>query len=531
MTSLPELHWGQKWPRGLPRRCKISRPFGEEKVIGKEARGAWLGTLVTDLANDPEERMPLFRQVYLRIRELILDGTLARGARLPSTRALATDLALSRNTVLVAVEHLVAEGYLISRVGDGTYVAADIPDDWESPRWPATRERRADLATPRLSRRGERIRSTPIGRDSTEVRPFAVGMPALDEFPWTTWHRLWMRRSRDLDRAHLCYGDPAGYRPLRESIAAYLTAGRGVSCDADQVIVVSSSQQALDVASRVLMDPGDAAWLEEPGYLGARGALVAAGARIVPVPVDEEGLRVADGRRLADDARLVSVTPSHQFPAGVTMSLARRLELLDWAEERDAWILEDDYDSEFRFVGPPLAALQGLDRSGRVIYIGTFTKVVFPSLRLAYIVAPHGLVEALVAARAFVDRHSPTLPQVVLSDFMEGGHFASHIRRMRSIYRDRRQALLDALEHRLADRLTVKSHPAGMHLVVELPKGLDDQAVARRAAERGIEVSALSRYYLGEPRSGLLIGYSAVTSEEITAGVDVLAEVLESSTC
>ncbi len=478
---------------------------------------------------ESEERMPLFRQVYQRIRELILDGTLARGARLPSTRALATDLALSRNTVMVAVEQLVAEGYLVSRVGDGTYVAVDIPEDWETPHRPAARELQVDPATPRLSRRGERILATPIGRDSTEVRPFAVGMPALDEFPWATWNRLWMRRSRDLDRRHLCYGDPAGYRPLREAIAAYLTAGRGVICDADQVIVVSSSQQALDIASRVLIDPGDAAWLEDPGYLGARGALVAAGAEIVPVPVDEEGLQVQEGRRLASEARLVSVTPSHQFPAGVTMSLARRVELLDWAEEHDAWILEDDYDSEFRFVGAPLAALQGLDRAGRVIYIGTFTKVVYPSLRLAYVVAPRGLVKALVAARAFVDRHSPTLPQVVLSDFMAGGHFASHIRRMRSIYRDRRQSLLDALEQRLGKLLAIRSHPAGMHLVVELPAGVDDLAVARRAAERGIEISPLSRYYLGESRSGLLIGYSAVTPEEIVDGVDVLAEVIESA--
>ncbi|MEM7584727.1 MAG: PLP-dependent aminotransferase family protein [Acidobacteriota bacterium] len=471
--------------------------------------------------------MPLFRQVYLRIRELILDGTLPRGARLPSTRALATELALSRNTVLGAVEQLVAEGYLVSRVGDGTYVAADIPEDWESPRRPRRRGPSAQPETPRLSERGERIRSTPIGRDSTEVRPFTVGMPAIDEFPWAIWNRLWTRRSRDLDRAYLCYGDPAGYRPLREAIAAYLNAGRGVRCEADQVIVVSSSQQALDIAARVLIDPGDAAWLEDPGYLGARGALAAAGARIVPVPVDEHGLRVADGRRRAGDARLVSVTPSHQYPAGVTMSLARRLELLDWAADRGAWVLEDDYDSEFRFVGPPLAALQGLDRAGRVIYIGTFTKVIYPSLRLAYVVTPPGLLDALVAARAFVDRHSPTLPQVVLSDFMAGGHFASHVRRMRSVYRDRRQCLLDALKQRLGDALEIKSHPAGMHLVVELADDCDDCAVAQQAAERGIEVSPLSRYYLGEARRGLLLGYSAVSQDAILAGVDALAEVLE----
>ena len=393
--------------------------------MGKEARGAWLGALVID----PRERVSLSRQVYLRIRELILDGTLPRGARLPSTRALAADLGLSRNTVLIAVEQLACEEYVVSRVGDGTYVAAAIPEDRESPRWPeAAEQSRAAEPSCRLSLRGERIAATPIGRDSDEVRPFAVGLPALDEFPWSIWHRLWMRRSRDLERTHLCYGDPAGYRPLREAIAAYLTAGRGVRCVADQVIVVSSSQQALDMASRVLIDPGDRAWLEEPGYLGARGALVAAGADIVPVPVDESGLQVEIGHERGPDARLISVSPSHQYPLGVTMSLARRLELLDWAAEHGAWILEDDYDSEFRFRGAPLAALQGLDRADRVIYIGTFTKVVFPSLRLAYVVAPRGLVPALVAARSFVDRHSPTLPQVVLADFMTGGHFTAHIR-------------------------------------------------------------------------------------------------------
>ena len=497
--------------------------------MSKAVRGAWLGTLLID----PQEQAPLFHQVYLRIRELILDGTLPRGARLPSTRALATDLGLSRNTVLVAVDQLAAEGYVNSRVGDGTYVAVQVPEDQESPLWPATAlAPPQEVPAPRLSRRGERIRATPIGRDSSAVEPFAVGLPALDEFPWPIWHRLWMRRSRDLDRGHLCYGDPAGYWPLRQAIATYLSAGRGVSCSADQVIVVSSSQQAIDVASRVLIDPGDAVWLEDPGYLGARGALAAAGAEIVPVPVDDEGLVVARGRALSPAARLAAVTPSHQYPLGATLSLARRLELLEWAREQEAWILEDDYDSEFRYGGAPLAALQGLDRCARVIYVGTFTKVVFPSLRLAYLVAPRGLVDTLVAARAFVDRHSPTLPQVVLADFISGGHFTAHIRRMRALYRSRRRFLVSALESRLGDMLQVKSHPAGMHLVAELPDGVDDVCLARRATEQGLAVSALSRYYLGEDRRrGLLLGYSAVSSAAIQGAVDRLAEVIESGSC
>ena len=494
--------------------------------MAKETRGAWLGALVID----PQQRMPLSRQVYLRVRELILDGTLARGARLPSTRALAADLGLSRNTVLAAVEQLVCEGYLRSRVGDGTYVEAAIPEDRESPRWPtATGERRRAHSPPRLSKRGERLRSTPIGRDSTAARPFAVGLSALDEFPWKLWHRLWTRRSRDLDRGHLCYGEPAGYRPLREEIAAYLTAGRGVRCDADQVLVVSSSQPALDIASRVLIDPGDPVWLEEPGYLGTRGALTAAGAEIVPVPVDADGLDVAAGRELCPDARLASVTPSHQYPLGMTMSLERRLELLDWAAEHEAWVLEDDYDSEFRYLGSPLAALQGLDRAERVIYVGTFTKVMFPSLRLGYLVAPHELTPALIAARSFVDRHSPTLPQMVLADFISGGHFTAHIRRMRALYRERQQGLLEALESCFGDRLRARPDPAGMHLVAELPKGTDDLALGRRAAEHGIEVAPLSRYYLGEHRRpGLLLGYCAANSEANARAAKRLAETLAS---
>lgn len=492
--------------------------------MSKEARGAWLGTLVIE----PREGLSLSRQLYLRIRELILGGTLPRGARLPSTRALAADLGLSRNTVLVAIEQLACEEYVVSRVGDGTYVAADVPEDRESPVRPeADGPSDVEAASPRLSRRGERIAATPIGRDSYEVRPFAVGLPALEEFPWPLWHRLWTRRSRDLDRAHLCYGDPAGYGPLREAVATYLTTGRGVRCDAEQVIVVSSSQQALDLAATVLIDPGDRVWLEDPGYLGARGALVAAGAEIVPVPVDEEGLEIAAGRRLAEDPRLVSVTPSHQYPLGATMSLARRLELLAWAAKSGAWILEDDYDSEFRYSGPPLAALQGLDRCGCVIYVGTFTKVIYPSLRLAYLVAPKALIPALIAARSFVDRHSPTLPQRVLADFISGGHFTAHVRRMRALYRQRRKALIEALAGRLAGWVTVRSSPAGMHLVIELPAGTDDLKLARQAGELGLAVSPLSRYYLGEKRrSGLLLGYAAVSRERLADGVERLAKLL-----
>ncbi len=493
------------------------------------------GALLGPLTVDPGERMPLYRQVYRRIRELVLDGSLSRGSRLPSTRTLAADLGLSRNTVLAAVEQLTFEGYLISRVGDGTYVAAVLPEDLEKPRWPRTGDAGGEPqpSIRQLSRAGERLRSNPVGRDPIAPGAFAVGIPALDRFPWPIWNRSWSRFGRDPERRLLSYGEAAGYRPLRREIAAYLNAARGVRCDPEQVIVVSSSQQAIDLVARALIDPGDPVWIEEPGYLGARGALTAAGAELTPVPVDDDGLVVAAGAAARPGARLVYVTPSHQYPLGSVLSLERRLELLDWASEHDAWILEDDYDSELRFVGQPLAALQGLDRAGgggdrgRVIYAGTFTKVMYPSLRLAYLVPPDDLVEPLLKIRCFVDRHSPTLPQAALADFMAGGHFSAHIRRMRSLYRERQECLLEALHRHLAGRLLSRPDPAGMHLVVELPDTDDDIALRDQCAARGVQLSSLSRYYLGsKKKSGLLLGYASPDRRQIEEGVERLAAVL-----
>src|SRR6266508_214651 len=491
--------------------------------------------------------VPLHRQLYESWRDAILSGRFAAGARLPSTRALAAELAISRNTVLEAYAQLMAEGYVEGQIGSGTYVAHALPDDLlyagaasEQPSVNA-HQPTPPLPSRSLSRRGALLASTPVspprrptpngaeiplapGPAPRALISFRPGQPAIDAFPYDTWARIANRHWRHPPRGLAAYGDPAGYAPLREMIAAYLRAARAIDCDAGQVIVVSGSQQALDLAARVLLDEGDPAWIEDPGYLGARGALIGAGARIVPVPVDHEGLDVTAGAARCPDARLAYVSPSHQYPLGVTMSLARRLALLEWAARAGAWVLEDDYDSEYRYAGRPLAALQGLDRHRRVIYIGTFSKVLFPALRLGYMVVPLDLVDAFVAARALADRHSSSLDQAVLADFIAEGHFTRHIRRMRALYAARHAALVEAVERDLAGLITVIPAEAGMHLVGWLPEGAEDRAAAEQATAHGVDTVALSLYALEPPRrGGLLLGYTALDEAQIREGVRRLA--------
>jgi GntR family transcriptional regulator / MocR family aminotransferase len=476
---------------------------------------------------DRSKPTALHRQLYYRLRDAILTRRLVPGVRLPPTRALATELGVSRNTVVTAYEQLLAEGYIEGKVGSGTYVSRALPDEILQLRAKNHLPIRAKSAMAAvLSKRGTSIASTPAEQwqDSGRPRAFRPGVPAVDEFPLEAWRRLANKRWRTLPRAELAYGKPEGYLPLRQAIAAYLGAARGVRCEPEQVIVVTGSQQALDLTARLLLDPGDLAWIEEPGYRGARGAFLAAGARLVPVPVDAEGLRVEVGAAKGTPARLAYVTPSHQYPLGVTMSLARRLKLLEWAAHSKAWIVEDDYDSEYRFRGRPLTALQGLDTANRVIYIGTFSKVLFPALRLGYLVVPPGLVDAFVAARALTDRQAPVLEQAVLADFIAEGYFARHLRRMRALYAERRAALVDAIAQKLDGMLEVTSEPAGLHVLARLPKGMDDRAIARRAAAHHVEAPALSEYALTRlARGGLVLGYAALPAHEIREGVRQLA--------
>jgi GntR family transcriptional regulator/MocR family aminotransferase len=483
---------------------------------------------VGPLALDRGSPVPLARQLYDGLREAILAGRLRPAARLPSTRVLAADLGASRNTVLAAFGQLVAEGYLEGRVGAGTTVARALPEALLRARPEAGRDA-GEGRRPRLSRRGARLAgaATALARGTPVLRPFRPGLPGLDAFPFDVWARLVARRWRRAPRQLLDYGDPAGHGPLREAIAAYLRESRAVRCEAAQVIVVSGAQQAVDLAARVLLDPGDRAWIEEPGYPGARGALAAAGVRVAAVPVDQEGLDVRAGAARAPDARLVHVTPSHQYPLGVTMSLNRRLALLEWAAGRGAWVLEDDYDSEYRYAGRPLAALQGLDPAGRVIYAGTFSKVLFPALRLGYLVVPPALVDAFVGARALSDRHPPSVTQAALADFIEAGHFARHIRRTRALYAERQAALVRAAAGALEGLLTVRPAESGMHLVGWLPDGADDRVAADAARRHGVEAPPLTAYRVRRgPAGGLILGYAAFSPRELTDGVGRLAAAL-----
>jgi GntR family transcriptional regulator/MocR family aminotransferase len=485
--------------------------------MSKTARGANL----PGLEIDDDDALTLYQQIYGRLRRLILSGGLRPGARLPSTRMLAGDLGVSRTTTEQAYGRLLAEGYLDRRTGDGTYVA-----QLRRPTAAEGNQRKPHRST--LSRRGEGIGTASACREPDLVRAFSAGLPSVADFPLALWHRLLARRSRLSGRDLLGYGDPAGYPSLREAVAAYLNAARGVVCRPEQVVILTSSQQALDLAARLLLDPDDSAWLEEPGYLGARTALRGAGAKIVPVPVDANGLDVAAGCARAPGARLAYVTPTHQYPTGVTMSLERRLALLSWASRASSWIVEDDYDSEFRYGSHPIAAIQGLDRGSRVIYVGTFSKVLFPSIRIAYAVLPDDLVSAFVNARTQLDGHTSQLPQAVLADFITEGHFGAHLRRMRAIYRGRRDVLLESVDRELRGLLKIGSSEAGLQVAAYLPGEQNDEKISRRAASVGIELPPLSRYALGRnPETGFLLGYSGLVPLAIREGVRRLATVLE----
>ncbi len=477
--------------------------------------------------------VPLYKQLYERLHSSILAGQLEHGARLPSTRTLASELGVSRTTTALAYEQLLLEGYLESRVGKGTIVANHLPAtllDVGKGRTFNKRTNAKKTSNTHLASRVLELKDMPFP-ERIERRTnvsFRGGEPALDLFPYKIWARLIARHTRQSLREYAHYQPPEGYYPLREAIAAQIGITRGVRCTPEQIILTAGSQGALDLAVRTLLNPGEAVWLENPGYFGARGALVSAGAHIVPVPVDEQGLVVGMGWQRSPQARLVSTTPSHQFPTGVTMSLGRRLALLEWAREAGAWILEDDYDSEYRFSGRPLESLQGLDHAGRVLYIGTFSKVLFPALRLGYLIAPTELIKPLLIVRRYIDVHIPILEQMVLTDFMNEGYFARHLRHMLHHYKQRRDLLHHELQNRLGDLLDVHAPEAGMHLVGWLPPDKDDQQATKLASEVGIEVMPISKYSL-EPllRGGLIFGYAGTDEQAITIGVKKLATVLQ----
>jgi GntR family transcriptional regulator/MocR family aminotransferase len=476
--------------------------------------------LLPVIAVDRESAEPLHRQVYAGFRDAILRGDLAPGQQVPSSRALAAELAISRFPVLDAYAQLHAEGFFGSRVGAGTFVAASLPAA-QSKR---TAKGSGARATSRRATRFPAFRPVPWRQG---LGAFGVHQPALDQFPFEVWSRLTARHSRS-PRAHaLHHIDPLGLEPFREAICTYLRASRAVRCDPGQIMVVSGSQQALDIATRVLLDEGDAAWVEEPCYPLARAILAGAGCRAVPVPVDDEGLDVAAGMRAADDARAAFVTPSHHYALGASMSASRRFQLLEWAQRAGAWIVEDDYDSEYRYESMPIPSLQGLDPAQRVIYIGTFSKVLFPSLRLGYLVVPEDLVERFLSVRFAMDIFPSYLYQEVLTDFMRAGHFARHIRRMRNLYKARRTALVESLRDEFGDQLEIHGAAAGMHLTITLPRGCRDIEICTRAAAEHLWLWPLSPCYAsGKGRQGLILGFANTPEEQMRDAVRHLGRLL-----
>ncbi len=483
------------------------------------------------LLNLRETPGPLYRRIYHALKSAMRTGRLAPGARLPSTRALATDLGVSRNTVLLAYEQLVAEGYILGRHRSAMAVAGDAPMRGSA---------ESSSGHPKV-----RVHVSAYGRNlikdlalppsgSYAARPgirydFRYGLPAVHEFPHQLWRRLLAARARHSTAETFGYGPPAGYGPLREALAGYLQRARGVSCDTEQIVIVNGSQQAFDLAARVLLDPGDAAVVEEPGYPGSSLPFAAAGARLLPVPVDAQGLDPARLPPAAARARLACVTPCHQFPTGVILPLGRRLALLEWAERTGAWIVEDDYVSEFRYEGHPLEALQAHDRAGRVIHVGTFSKTLFPALRLAYMVLPRPLVRPFLAAKWMADRYTAMLGQEALADFITGGHFERYLRRACLRNAGRRRALIASLHRHFGARVEIAGENAGVHVLVWLNDvaAREGQALIERAARAGVGLYSVSPYYARPPRrAGLLFGYASLNESDISAGIHRFAEAV-----
>jgi GntR family transcriptional regulator/MocR family aminotransferase len=481
------------------------------------------------IAVDRRAAEPLHKQIYDAYRAMIVERTLRAGQQIPSTRALAIELAISRIPVLSAYSQLLAEGYFEARVGAGTFVCSSLPEQV------APNDRRAIQSTGKRSAYrpvAKRISLLPPYQRLPWLRglgPFSVSQPAYDQFPFQLWSSLVMRHCRNPHASALHYGPIMGSEPLRDAICTYLRTARAVRCEPEQIMIVSGSQQALEISARVLLDPQSPVWMEEPGYWLTRNVLMAAGCRLVPVPVDSEGMDVATGIKLSRKARAAYVAPSHQYPLGATMSASRRLQLLEWARGSGSWIIEDDYDSEYRYASMPIASLQGLDHDSRVIYIGTFSKTLFPALRVGYAVIPKDLVGRFATVRYTIDIGPPQLYQAVLTDFITEGHFARHIRRMRLLYGERRTALVDSIRKQCGSLLEIHGSEAGMHLAVTLAKGFRDLELANRAAQDKLWLAPLSPAYLTtSARQGFILGFGSTRAKEMPQAVSRLAALLAS---
>ena len=489
------------------------------------------------MLDDKRSSLPLHRQIYEALRTAILKGDFKACAKIPSTRGLAAELGVSRMTVVVAYDQLYAEGYLEAKSGAGTFIATELPEELlQTSRSRKSSSKEISAPSPRtlnLSAHGRWIAKTRYPEvlriERTNIfAPFQHGLPAVDEFPFEIWSRIAQKWHRNPPENLLGYGEPAGYRSLREAIAAYLQSARGVRCDAEQVIITSGAQHALNLAAKIILDPEDTVWIEDPCYLGAKAALASAQTNLVPVTVDADGFNLDTALAKSEKAKLIYVTPSHQYPLGVTMSLSRRLQLLEWAKQNDAWIIEDDYNSEYRYGGRPLASLQGLDCDARVLYVGTFSKTIFPGLRLGCLVVPPDLVDVFTLARSLGDLNSPLIDQAILAEFIADGHFARHLRRMRKLYEKRQHFLVEAAEKHLSGLLELKKSDAGMHFVGWLPDKFNARKIAEKAFEENLKVAPVANYSFNEnPPNALILGYTSFTEKQITVGVKKLARILK----
>lgn len=491
---------------------------------------------------DSQSNVPLHRQLYEEIRRSILSGRLNSGQRIPSTRALAESLGISRATVTMAYDFLLGEGYIQSTTGSGTFVCRQLPDALLRPaKIKESGKKTLEFAAigkrvqlKKLSKYGSYIKERPwlsYGGDEPQIQ-FSYGRPDMSVFPMRQWMQIANQVAKKNDLRLLdCPSQSQGYLPLRQAIANHLSKSRAVNCLAEQIIIVNGSQQAIDLVTRVLIERGDSVAIEEPGYVGAKKAFEVQGAQLIGIPVDNAGI-VVDRLKMPQlpDFKLVYVTPSHQFPTGVVLSLPRRLELLDWAQRTGTFIIEDDYDSEYRYTGRPVPALAGLDQSESVIYIGTFSKVLFPALRLGYLVVPPWLSEVFARAKWLADRHSPLIDQMILAEFIKAGHFERHIRRMRTLYEHRRKIVIAAVRRAFGEHVEILGDNAGINVLVRFSDYIIDDQILDAARKSGVGLSKTSQFYLIDvPRSEFLLNYGGISDDDIENGVDKLAAVLSKS--
>ncbi len=471
-----------------------------------------------------ESEIPVYRQIYDLIRNLILNGTIRSGQRLPSSRELAEKLKVSRTTILQSLDDLFSEGYIEGKTGSGTFVSSKIPESFINSISANRTTRNKKLVNKKSSRLNKYLDAEKL--DYNKFQPFKPGVPDLNNFPFSIWSKLLANVSNELSPKEFGYGSAAGYKPLRIAIANHIRISRSVKCEPEQIIITGGSQQGIDLICRVLLERGNNVGFEDPGYPGARDIIGAAGMNIVPLQMDEEGLSFKDVKKKCD---LIYATPSHQYPLGITMTLNRRLELIDYASSKNIWILEDDYDSEYRYDGHPISSLQGIDEYGCVIYMGTFSKVMFPGLRIGYLVVPENLIESFTAAKLLSDRNSPIFEQAALQKFISDGHFGRHLRKMRILYEQRKKFFYEAVEKHLNKYLNLHKTETGLHTVGWLKNNRSDRKIAKHFFENGVITPPLSSYYIDKgKKTGLVLGYAAYSEKQIISSIKIMKEILQS---